>query len=98
MSPPSSLSAVATAARMPLFLAGVLAVLCQPLHCRILAWTKNRTPLAAALTTFIVLTIILVPLIVGTIAAADQLYSVAQKKLKGSDWNELAGFVQNSAL
>lgn len=87
---------------MPLFLAGVLAVLCQPIYRRFLVWTKNRTPLAAGLTTVVVLAIILVPLVVGTVVAANQLYTLAQKNLarsglKGSDWSEIARFVQDSA-
>jgi len=86
---------------MPLFLAGVLAVLCQPLYRRCLAWTKNRTPLAAGLTTVFVLTIILVPLTLGTVAAAKQLYSLAEtrlahSRLKGSDWTELSRLVRES--
>lgn len=83
---------------MPLFLAGVLAVLCQPLYLRILGWTKNRTAVAAGLTTFIVLTIVFVPLTLGTIRAAKQLYQGAQTRLaksplKGSDWSELPRLV-----
>jgi predicted PurR-regulated permease PerM len=88
---------------MPLFLAGVLAVLCQPLYRRCLAWTKNRTPLAAGLTTVFVLAIILVPLTLGTVAAAKQLYSLAESRLahshlKGSDWTELSRLVQESTV
>jgi predicted PurR-regulated permease PerM len=82
---------------MPLFLAGVLAILCQPIYRRFLVWTKNRTPLAAGLTTIVVLATVLVPLTVGTIAAAKELYAQAQTRLKGSDWNELVRFVENSA-
>jgi predicted PurR-regulated permease PerM len=87
---------------MPLFLAGVLAMLSQPLYRRLLKWTKNRTPLAAGLTTFAVLAIILVPLALGTVAAAKQLYGMAEARLekshlKGSDWSEFARFVQDSA-
>ncbi|HLJ12577.1 MAG TPA: AI-2E family transporter [Planctomycetaceae bacterium] len=82
---------------MPLFLAGVLAILCQPIHRRFLAWTKNRTMLAAALTTALVMAVVLVPLALGTVAAAKQLYSVAHKTLKGSDWIEAARFVETSA-
>jgi predicted PurR-regulated permease PerM len=87
---------------MPLFLAGVLAMLSQPLYRRSLTWTKNRTPLAAGLTTFAVLAIILVPLALGTVAAAKQLYGLAEARfekshLKGSDWTEISRFVQDSA-
>jgi len=83
---------------MPLFLAGVLTILCQPLHRRLLAWTSNRTAVAAGLTTALVMTIILVPVVVGTVAAAKQLYSLAQTTLKGSDWTEISRTVQNSAI
>jgi predicted PurR-regulated permease PerM len=87
---------------MPLFLAGVLAVLCQPIYRRFLVWTKNRTPLAAGLTTFVVLTIILVPTTVATLAAAKQLYVLARSKvlesnLQGSDWNDLSRRIQESS-
>ena len=88
---------------MPLFLAGVLAILCQPLYRRCLQWTKERTAVAAGLTTAIVLTIILVPATVGTVAAANQLYALAQKKLsaanlkKGSEWADVARAIQDSA-
>lgn len=86
---------------MPLFLAGVLAILCQPSYSRFLKWTKDRTPLAAGLTTFAVLLIILVPLALGTVAAARQLYTLAQttlahSKLKGSDWTEVSRMIQES--
>jgi predicted PurR-regulated permease PerM len=87
---------------MPLFLAGVLAMLSQPLYRRFLQWTKNRKLLAAGLTTFAVLAIILVPLSLGTVAAAKQLYGMAEARLekshlKGSDWSEFSRFVQDSA-
>ena len=86
---------------MPLFLAGVLAVLSQPLYRRSLKWTRDRTAVAAGLTTGVVLTIILVPATVGTVAAAKQLYALAQDKLsaanltKGSDWTDLAHAIQD---
>jgi len=87
---------------MPLFLAGVLAVLCQPLYRRILKWTKDRTVVAAGLTTFAVLMIILVPATLGTIAAARQLYGLAHETLAAThlkdspDWNELVRKVLES--
>ncbi len=87
---------------MPLFLAGVLAVLCQPIYRRFLKWTKNRTPLAAGLTSVVVLTVILVPLTLGTVAGAKQLYALADSKLNvsdlktGADWAELSRRIQNS--
>jgi predicted PurR-regulated permease PerM len=87
---------------MPLFLAGVLAVLCQPLYRRILKWMKDRTVVAAGLTTLAVLIIILVPATLGTIAAARQLYSLAHETLAATqlkdspDWNELVRKVLDS--
>ena len=83
---------------MPLFLAGVLTILCQPLHGRLVVWTKNRRAVAAGLTTAVVMTIILVPVVLGTVAAAKQLYTLAQITLKGSDWTEISRTVQNSAI
>jgi predicted PurR-regulated permease PerM len=83
---------------MPLFLAGVLTILCQPLYRRFLVWTKNRPAVAAGLTTAVVMTMILVPVVLGTVAAAKQLYSLAQTTLKGSDWTEISRTVQNTAM
>src|SRR5260221_10387269 len=85
---------------MPLFLAGVLAVLCQPIYRRFLKWTKDRTPVAAGLTTFVVLTGILVPTVLGTWAGARQLYFLADRNLNvsdlrtGADWSELSRRIQ----
>src|SRR5262249_4098729 len=88
---------------MPLFLAGVLAVLCQPLYRRILKWTKDRTAVAAGLTSVAVLIIVLVPATLVTGAAASQLYHTAQQNLravhlnKSTDWNELLHRVRDSS-
>ncbi len=87
---------------MPLFLAGVLAVLCQPIYRRFLVWTKNRTPLAAGLTTCAVLFVLLVPLSLGIVGGARQLYrlaqtTLAQSHLKESGWAELTRAVRESA-
>ncbi|MFN0051648.1 MAG: AI-2E family transporter [Planctomycetales bacterium] len=70
---------------MPLFLAGILAMMCQPIYRRILGWTKNRVSLAAGLTTLLILALLLVPTILGTMSAADQLDKLAQKKFGGRD-------------
>jgi predicted PurR-regulated permease PerM len=86
---------------MPLFLAGVLAMLCQPVYRRFLDWTKNRTPIAAGLTTCAVLLVLLVPLSLGIVGAAKQLYTLAQttlasSHLKGSDWTDLTRVICQS--
>lgn len=69
---------------MPLFLAAVLAMLCQPLYGRLLSWTKQRRALAAAITTAILLTIVLVPMSLGTVSAAKQLFRITNTKLNAS--------------
>lgn len=71
---------------LPLFLAGVLAMLCQPLYQRILMKTKNRTRLAAGLTTTAVMAIIFIPAMLGTMFAAAQLYSLASQKELGKEF------------
>jgi predicted PurR-regulated permease PerM len=81
---------------MPLFLAGVVAVLCQPIYRRFLVWTRNRNVPAAALTTVVALAMILA-IVFCTYRAARQLYGLAQEAFKGSHWTELTRSVQNSA-
>lgn len=74
---------------MPLFLAAVLAILCQPLHQRFLGWTKNRTALAAALTTAVVLASMLGPLITGTVAAARHIDRVTRSRMDDRSWRAI---------
>lgn len=70
---------------LPLLLAAVLTIVCQPLYRRILARTGEKRPrLAAGLTTIAVMAMILIPMIVCTIFATGQLFSMA-KQLAGSD-------------
>jgi predicted PurR-regulated permease PerM len=71
---------------LPLFLAAVLAVICQPLHHYFLSKTHQRTAWAAALTTLTVVAMLVVPLVVGTFISAVQLYSLADQHLDG-DWH-----------
>lgn len=79
---------------MPLFLAGVLAILCQPIHKRSLRWSKDRPAVAAGLTTVIILASLLGPLIVGTVSAARQMDRVAKNKLEGRQWSSLFEIVR----
>ena len=71
---------------LPLFLAGVLALLSQPLFRYFLTKTKNSNHWAAGLTTASILAIILVPLCVGTFVATVELYSFAQDQLEPQRW------------
>lgn len=80
---------------LPLFLAGVTAVLCQPLFEYFLRRTRQRVMLSAGVTTTIVLLAILVPLSVGTIMAAAQLYVLSQDALTQTKWNRTLEWVQN---
>ncbi|MBI5759183.1 MAG: AI-2E family transporter [Planctomycetales bacterium] len=73
---------------MPLFLAGVTAMLCQPLFRKLLGWTKNRTGLAAGLTTLTLLGSVLLPLALGTYLATVQLLGFARDTLGSQQWQE----------
>jgi predicted PurR-regulated permease PerM len=81
---------------MPLFLAAVLAILAQPLYRRFLVWTKDRRSLAAAITTALLLTIVVIPLALGTVSAARQLYRITNKKLNASDLRVVMQRLQES--
>ena len=73
---------------LPLFLAGVVTVLCQPLHQRFVQRLVHKPRLAAGMTTATVLVIILVPLLVGVLVATLQLYSISQESIGTPEWNE----------
>lgn len=73
---------------MPLFLAGVTALLSQPLFRRLLRWTGNRTKLAAGLTTLTLVASVLLPLLLGTYLATVQLYGFARDTLGSPKWKE----------
>lgn len=78
---------------LPLFVAGVLAMLSQPLHQRMLRWSKNRPTIAAGMTSAVVLISIMVPLGVGTVMGARQMYAFAGRALHGAEWKEMYSFV-----
>ena len=62
---------------LPLFLAAMLAIIAQPAYRYFLSRTGNRAPLAAGLTTISVMLAIILPILVGTILGALQLYAWA---------------------
>lgn len=70
---------------LPLFLAAVLAVICQPLQNRFLKLTRGRVAWAAGLTTASVTLMIVGPLVTLTFVAATHLYTLADQRL-GADW------------
>jgi predicted PurR-regulated permease PerM len=63
---------------LPLFLAAVLAIICQPLHRRALESCGGRTAIAAGVTTALLVCAVVVPVLVGTVLAAVQLIEFAQ--------------------
>src|SRR5690606_34231694 len=64
---------------LPLFLAGVFAILCQSLFRYYLHRTRNHVRLASALTTGTVVSIILIPIGLVIVLSSLQLYVVARK-------------------
>ncbi len=70
---------------LPLFLAGVFAILCQPLYRYFLDRTKQRVRIASALTTGTIVAIILIPIAAVTILSSLQLYVVATR-LSDQNW------------
>ncbi len=82
---------------LPLFLAAVLAVICQPLHDYFLRRTGHRNALAAAFSTATLVAIVVVPVVVGTFISAVQLYSLADQHLDG-DWHRGLDLLWNQAI
>lgn len=64
---------------LPLFLAGVTAVVCQPLYRYFLMRTKNRIEAASGLTTGVILAAIMIPLVTATVVASLQLFVIATR-------------------
>lgn len=62
---------------LPLFIAGITAVICQPLFRYFLKRTGQRVPLAAGATTFTIMASLLIPIITATVLASLQLYTFA---------------------
>ncbi len=73
---------------LPLFLAGVVTILFQPVFRYFLKRTNQRVRIAAGLTTASVMAILLIPLLVGTFLGAVQLYVLTQDTLGGGQLNE----------
>lgn len=70
---------------LPLFLAGVTAILCQPLYQWLLTRTSQRSSVAAGLATAAVLLMVLAPILVGTFIATVELRALASKAAS-RDW------------
>jgi len=74
---------------LPLFLAGMTAVICQPLFRYFLVRSGNRVSVAAGLTTTTVMAAIMIPMLVATIIASLQLYTFAANVTSDSQWKEM---------
>jgi predicted PurR-regulated permease PerM len=66
---------------LPLFLAAVMAIIVQPMFRRMMTRTKQQRPLAAGLTTVMVMAVVLIPLLVGTVLAASELITLSLEYL-----------------
>lgn len=66
---------------LPLFLAVILSIICQPFHAWVLVRCGGRSGLAAGLTTVALMGVILIPALIGTVVAATQLLEFAQTYL-----------------
>lgn len=71
---------------LPLFLAGMTAVVCQPIFRYFMHRTKDRIPLSAALTTSSILAAILIPLLTGILIAILQLYTFSSRVIDETRW------------
>ena len=66
---------------IPLFLSAVLAVLMWPIHARILAWTGGRSAIAAAISTIVMILMIVLPIaFVSAMASVEVLALVRESK------------------
>lgn len=72
---------------LPLFLAAVMAIVCQPLHRRVLQRTGPRPSVAAGITTGLIVCGLMLPLLVITVLAAGQLVRLTDR-VAGQDWQQ----------
>ena len=75
---------------LPLFLAGIIAMLVQPMQAFYERKTKGRTQLAAGLTTGSVLVGISVPVVLVVLIVSFQVVYLVGDVLEGNDWTELS--------
>ncbi|MCA9117211.1 MAG: AI-2E family transporter, partial [Planctomycetaceae bacterium] len=82
---------------MPLFVAGVAAILAQPLFQYFVRRTNGKVRLASGLATATVVLAILLPVAVGTAIASLQLTSFALDVTSEEKWDKVLGSVQHGA-
>lgn len=74
---------------LPLFLAVMTAIVCQPVFHYFLRRTGDRPGWAAGLTTFSIMSALLVPIIVGILFASMQLYVLAHTVVDTQEWHRI---------
>ncbi len=82
---------------LPLFLAGVVVILAQPLFRYIVTRTGGHVRVAAGITTATVVAAILVPIIVGTVLGSMQLRVLARDVSISKQWDDLFGVGERQA-
>jgi predicted PurR-regulated permease PerM len=73
---------------LPLFLAAVTAVICEPLFNRFLSLLRDNREIAAGATVTCLLLAVLTPLLVGTAVASAQLYELVQTAPDNPNWKK----------
>jgi predicted PurR-regulated permease PerM len=82
---------------LPLFLAGVVAILTQPLFNYFVKRTNGRVRVASGLATATIVLALLVPISVGTAIASAQLYVFANDVASSASWEDVFGTVRQGA-
>ncbi len=82
---------------LPLFLAGVTAIISQPVFNYFLRRTGSRASWAAGLTTATVMGVILIPIVLGILLLTLQLYTYAATLSDGDEWAKFFNTVRTSA-
>jgi len=72
---------------LPLFLAGVVTILSQPVFRYFLRKTNNRVRIAAGLTTAGILASLMIPFVVGTFIASVQLFTLAHDTMESGKFH-----------
>ena len=76
---------------MPMFLAGILTIICQPVYSYFLRRTGQKRYWSAGITTTALVSVILIPTIVGILIGSLQLYTLAQYNLDPDNWSNTMG-------
>jgi predicted PurR-regulated permease PerM len=73
---------------LPMFLAGILTIICQPIYSYFLRRFNNKRYWAAGVTTTALVSIIMIPTVVGILIGSLQLYTLATHHLDADNWSQ----------